>query len=568
MDELATSSSSSSDNLKKWVYESGSQFPLNEKAPRKGSVLEKTLEENLMIEILEKRRKGSVRIFTVKCHSCQKIYKGQSAQKLKEHVSSVLHQKRLTPEVVKKNQEKSHRQSILSSKKFADFLVLHEDQTLSCKYCKVPLPFLKAKLSIHMHSLKHKIAAGQKSIDLTEAERLAKIQALMRQFPDVVGMVTDMDVHVNEEYFEHYKSKEKITLQLNDIFCKICRRKFDRTNPNCYRDAIREHLKTDQHKQALERTQQQVDNGDGSKVKPAKSPPKKISTWQHDPEDLKEAARHSCEANLSSSQCSKAGRKIIQSVIGKTISAKSMNKGFELVNSGKTLLILVQKSVITNDYSTDITESMKILKERQLGITADEASIHGNLLNVSVRALDDLTILPFKRIMLLDGAANGQSVAKAIIDVLRTIWPSDKDLQEHQHHFRTLMTDGAAYMSTAAKILQRFGFTSLIHSQCIVHGLSLVCETALKNHELLLKFAHAVQSTMSCSVAHKASYHESSNQLLGESFVKLLYDQSGLSSADGKKKKKTSVEVMVSELDSKLWPTMTDGKCFMYFQLS
>lgn len=210
---------------------------------------------------------------------------------------------------------------------------------------------------------------------------------------------------------------------------------------------------------------------------------------------------------------------------------------------------------------------MKILREKQLGITADEASIHGNLLNVSIRALDDLSIPPFKRITLLDGAANGQSVAKAIVDVLRTIWPSDQELQKHQHQVRTLMTDGAAYMKSAAKILCRFGFTSLIHSQCIVHGLNLVCETALKNHELLLKFAHAVQSTMSCSIAHKAVYHESSNQLLGESFVKLLYDQSDLSSIDGKKKKKTSVDVMVSEIDSKLWPTMTDGKCFMFFQL-
>ncbi len=221
-----------------------------------------------------------------------------------------------------------------------------------------------------------------------------------------------------------------------------------------------------------------------------------------------------------------------------------------------------------NTFSTDITESMNILKTKQLGITVDEASIQGNLLNVSIRALDDLNIPPFKRIFLLDGAANGQSVAKAIVDVLRTIWPSDQELHEHQHQFRTLMTDGAAYMGSAAKVLRSFGFTSLIHSQCIVHGLSLVCETALKNHELLLKFAHSVQSTMSCSVAHKAAYHESSNQLLGESFVKLLYDQNGLSLTDGKKKKKkTSVEAMVSEIDNKLWPTMTDGKCFMFFQL-
>lgn len=210
---------------------------------------------------------------------------------------------------------------------------------------------------------------------------------------------------------------------------------------------------------------------------------------------------------------------------------------------------------------------MKVLKTMQLGITADEANIHGNLFNVSIQALDDLSIPPFKRIILLDGAANGQSVAKAIIDALRAIWTSDQELQEHQQQVRTLMTDGAAYMGCAAKILRCFGFTNLIHSQCIVHGLSLVCETALKNHELILKFAHAVQSTMSCSVAHKATYHESSNQLLEESFVRLLYDQSGLSSADGKKKKKTSVNVMVSELNSKLWPTMTDGKCF-FFQLS
>ncbi len=344
MEDFAISSSSSnSGNLKEWVYESGSQFPLSEKAPQKGSVLKKTLEENLMIEVQEKRRKGSVHIFTVLCHSCQKKYKSQTAQKLKEHVSSVFHQKSLLPETVKKNKEKARRQLILSNKKFADFIVLHEDQTLWCKYCNVELQFLSNKLSDHRHSLKHKTAAGQKPIDLTEAERLAKIQKLVSQFPDVVGMVTDMDVHVNEEYFEHYKEKEEITLQLNDIFCKICRRKFVRTDPNGYRDAIRRHLKTEQHKKALESTQQQADDEDGSKVKPAKSPPKKISTYRHDPEDLKEAVRHSCEANLSSSQCSKAGRKIIQSVIGRTMSAWAMSKGFALVDSGKTLLVLVQK---------------------------------------------------------------------------------------------------------------------------------------------------------------------------------------------------------------------------------
>ncbi|KAH9398189.1 hypothetical protein TYRP_019197 [Tyrophagus putrescentiae] len=318
-----------------WHYKTGAQFPAEEKTPRKGSVLAATLERFPMIEILSVEKKG--RTYGAYCHTCDSSYSRISARSLSDHVFSSMHERRsLVPADAANVDRKEHarRQLILSNKKFADFIVLHEDQTLSCKYCNVELQFLNDKLSAHRHTLKHKMAAGQRSIDLTEGERLAKIQALMRQFPDVVGMVTDMDVHVNEEYFEHYKAREQITLQLNDIFCKICRRKFVRTDPNGYRDAIRDHLKTKQHKRALESLQAQADgDGDGSKVKPAKLPPKKISTYRHDPEDLKEAARALIQAKMTPSQCDRSSGRVIQAVVRRQISSSSIVKGLQLLGA-------------------------------------------------------------------------------------------------------------------------------------------------------------------------------------------------------------------------------------------
>lgn len=318
-----------------WIYKSGSQFPPNEKKPRKGSVLAATLEKFPMIEVLAVEKKG--RTYVAFCHSCQTNYTRISARSLSDHVFSSMHERRLLipPQAAVDRKEHARRQLILSNKKFLDFIVLHEDQTLSCKFCNIPLPFLNDKLSAHRHTLKHKIAAGTLKIDLTESERLAKLQALVRQFPDVLGMVTEMDKQMNEAYFEHYKSPDQITLQVNDIFCKICRRKFVRTDPNGYRDAVRDHLKTKQHKRALESSQMATtDDGDQKQVKPVKAPPKKISTYRHDPEDLKEAARTLIQAKMTPSQCDRPSGRVIQAVVHRQISSSSIVKGLQLLGAG------------------------------------------------------------------------------------------------------------------------------------------------------------------------------------------------------------------------------------------
>lgn len=319
-----------------WIYKSGSQYPPDEKRPRKGSVLAATLEKFPMIEILSVEKKG--RTYVAFCHSCQTDYTRISARSLSDHVFSSMHERRLlipqNADVDRK--EHARRQLILSNKKFADFIVLHEDQTLSCKFCNIPLPFLNDKLSAHRHTLKHKHAAGQAEIDLTESERVAKLRALVRQFPDVLDMVTEMDKQMNEAYFEHYKSPDQITLQVNDIFCKICRRKFVRTDPNGYRDAVRDHLKTKQHKRALESSQLATGSSadDQRPVKPVKAPPKKISTYRHDPEDLKEAARTLIQAKMTPSQCDRSSGRVIQAVVHRQISSSSIVKGLQLLGAG------------------------------------------------------------------------------------------------------------------------------------------------------------------------------------------------------------------------------------------
>lgn len=314
-----------------YVYKSGAQYPEKLIKPREGSVLDVLLQNNPMIEILSVHKKGTDNYFTAACHSCQKEYKSCNATGLLNHTTSPIHKRRLSVSMhgfsdvdVK---ELSRRKLLISNKKFAPFLYLQDDQTLFCKWCNVQLPFKNDKITAHRYTVKHQAAADiHEANTFTEAEKLKHLHKVVNMYPDVLALVSEYDKKINDEYFEPYKTADQITLQVNDLYCKICRQKLNSSNPNHYIKSVRSHINSKRHLREVE-LHASIPPGDRRRS------PKKITTFRHDEEDLKELARVFTETKLPISKCDVALRKVTQATIHRRVSTKSLKKVIESLDT-------------------------------------------------------------------------------------------------------------------------------------------------------------------------------------------------------------------------------------------
>lgn len=278
---------------REYTYKNGSQYPADLKI-QAGSVLDVLLRTSPMIEVLSVHQKRSENYYAAVCHSCEKEYKSCTATYLYTHTGLPVHRRRLTApkdHLEVDVREHSRRQLLLTNPKFSPFLELKEEeeeegarQSLWCKWCTLQLPFVNAKINDHRYTVRHIAAADGYDgvVAVAETERLEKLRRLVDLYPDVLALVDEVDKRINDEVFEYYKLPEEITLQLNDLYCKPCRRKFTRSNPN-YRKAVLKHFKTRNHKNAVEK-QQALSAGRGSsgahaKIRPM-APPKKITTYR------------------------------------------------------------------------------------------------------------------------------------------------------------------------------------------------------------------------------------------------------------------------------------------------
>lgn len=316
---------------REYAYKNGTQYPVDFEMPKNGTILRTLLETCPMIEIVTVRNKESKNFYNAICHSCQKEYKSCSANDLYAHTTKPMHKRRLAAPRLSDVDAKEHsrRQLLISNPKFTPFLQLQDDQTLWCKWCNVQLPFTNSRISTHRYTTKHLAAASETEHGtLTEAERLKVLQKIVDTHPDALALVTEFDKKINDEYFEPYKRPDQITLQVNDLYCKICRQKINSINPLRYYDAVKSHLKSKRHLREVE-AQASILPGD------RRRPPKKITTFRHDPEDLKELARVFTETKLPITKCDVTLRKVTQATIHRRVSTASLKKVIQSIDANK-----------------------------------------------------------------------------------------------------------------------------------------------------------------------------------------------------------------------------------------
>lgn len=277
--------------VKKYTYKSGTQHPADLKITS-GSTLDVVLQLNPMIEILSAHQKRNERYFHAVCHSCEKEYKSCTATYLSVHTNLPVHQRRLAAPKDQESvdvKEHSRRQLLLLNPKFSPFLELRDDgQTLWCKWCHLQLPFINAKINDHRYTVTHQASVeDNEALAHSEQERIKKLRKLVDEYPDVLALVDEVDKRINDEIYEYYKTPEEISLQVNDLYCKPCRRKFVRSNPN-YRRAVLKHFKTKDHQAALEMARARFEGTIESRLRTV-PPPRKISTYKRHLEDLKKS---------------------------------------------------------------------------------------------------------------------------------------------------------------------------------------------------------------------------------------------------------------------------------------
>ena len=296
------------------------------------------LTKHPMIEVFSLDRKETMYYFNAYCHSCKTEFKSSTAKTLSQHCVSLVHDRRLNlPDNLTEAEvkEQARRKLILSNKKFTSLLEVREEESLWCKWCNIQLQYSNDKVTAHRYTIKHMSNAEEETEEpqFTEEKKLEKLHKLVDLFPDFLALVTEVDKRINDEIFEYYKTPDQITLQVNDLYCKPCRRKFVRTNYHSFRDAVIEHKKTKQHQERM-RQQQQTTTASELKMRAAMTPPLKICPRVHDPLDLKEAARVLVEGNMALSQSGTSLRNVVQGAIGRPASSSSMSTAVQLLNQG------------------------------------------------------------------------------------------------------------------------------------------------------------------------------------------------------------------------------------------
>ncbi len=300
--------------------------------------MDSILTKHPMIEVFSLDRKETIYYFNAYCHSCKTEFKRSTAQMLSKHCASLVHDRRLnlrdnmTEGEVK---EQARRQLILSNKKFTSFLEVRKEESLWCKWCSVQLQYSYDKVTAHRYTIKHMSNAEEETEEpqFTEEIKLKKLHKLVNMFPDFLALVTDFDKRINDEIFEYYKTPDQITLQVNDLYCKPCRRKLTRANFRSLHKSVAEHFKSKKHKAEVEKQLAAV-GSNGEKMRAALEPPKKICVRRHDQADLRELARASVEANLPIFQSGRSMRNVVLSTIHRPASSAAMKLGVELLNNG------------------------------------------------------------------------------------------------------------------------------------------------------------------------------------------------------------------------------------------
>lgn len=322
-----------------WKYKSGQQYP-SLWTPLPGTSIDKTLTNHKMIEVLAINGKN----FSAVCHACKEEYKNTSARNLAAHVESLKHKHYLQIDPLSSidPKEQVRRQGILENVAFSTFLQF-EDGLLSCKFCKVELPFDSNKLHAHSIKLEHqsKIASmtsgiQQFKVDNSDPNRLAKMQALVAKYRGQLALVTKADLLANS-LLESFASNSSI--ELNDIYCTTCRQVFDRIDPNRFRQAIQEHFITERHTKAVTKKEDRKKEEEkriqsGIQSRAPTTPPRKISHFRTSEEELKEVGRHFVSTNLAVSQCDSTNHRLADGIVHRPVSAKGMLKGISLLAEG------------------------------------------------------------------------------------------------------------------------------------------------------------------------------------------------------------------------------------------
>ncbi len=176
----SSSSTFSGTTITSWNYLSGAQIAPSIPYRAVTPTMRRTLADHPSIELIEvlaveRGWKTQPRQFIARCHACLRRFTSATADSVVRHARSAKHQDRLTVR-------------------------------------PVPVPTTDLQGS-----------SSSTSSGMEEALRLRTLHALIATYPDF-GLVDERDMHQNE-IFEYRLPPEERTLALNDLYCKVCRRK-------------------------------------------------------------------------------------------------------------------------------------------------------------------------------------------------------------------------------------------------------------------------------------------------------------------------------------------------------
>ena len=119
----------------------------------------------------------------------------------------------------------------------------------------------------------------------------------------------------------------------------------------------------------------------------------------------------------------------------------------------------------------------------QIDETADCKS--RNVVNIIVGKLDDNVSKPMLLHVDFQTVTNNQTIQTAILDACQILWPTTN----RYPNLVLMLSDQAAYMVLAGKELKLMKaiFPNLSHVTCIVHAISLVCNSIMKEFYLVNK---------------------------------------------------------------------------------
>lgn len=235
----------------------------------------------------------------------------------------------------------------------------------ACKYCKNHLGLdldLKSDITAlqyhkslrsHYNNLPKEMQTEFDETMLQDPKRIAKIDDLVSMLPDVLGKATKFDVMMCQasEYF-----LDKPTLRENALYCKVCRREFDRCDEDRYLQAVHDHLITDVHISTLKFEQKKKEaeiqaliNGESIPI----SPLSKICRRTFHAKELKQLTSTRLAEGRSFDSVDKSDRRSTVALIGRTCSkSTSITHGLDLVYDGNNFATHFNISFFS-DYQSD-----------------------------------------------------------------------------------------------------------------------------------------------------------------------------------------------------------------------